>query len=63
MPTRARITADHANAKKMSRLTDASSRKSTLSAKRETEPNRDSDRELDPKIAQVQQRHEQDGSS
>ncbi|MCY1298027.1 hypothetical protein D9M70_474910 [compost metagenome] len=38
MPTRARLRAVHASAKKIRRFTDASSRKSTLSAKRDTEP-------------------------
>ena len=38
MPTRERRAADHAIAKKISRLTDVSSRKSMLSANSETEP-------------------------
>ncbi len=38
MPTRARAANDQRNASRMSKLTDASSRKSMLSANSETEP-------------------------
>ncbi|WP_286278979.1 hypothetical protein [Naasia aerilata] len=52
-PTRARAAADHAEAKKMSRLMLASSRKSTLSAKRDTDPIRRATRNSTPKYARL----------
>jgi hypothetical protein len=60
MPSRARFLAVQVRAAKIRKSTDASSRKSTLSAKKRHGPDRHGDGELDPKIGKIHKCNEPD---